>query len=333
VAADANGQTLRILVSDDASGAYHGVVDPQNPGPRPTRRGVYEPEMFLNGARPTTGEFRKELARLVTQDRQFARAAVNYLFAYLFRAGIVDPPEAWDLDRLDVRSPPPEPWALQPSHPQLLEALADDFIAGGYRIRPILRRLAVSSAYQISSTYPGTWRPEYARLFAKQTPRRLTPEELYDAVALATATQAPLPTSAGVSVERAVQLPDANEPTGHRSAPGVLTSFGRGDWWRTPRSLETSVIRVLFLMNDGNVVQRTFGSSRGYASTRVAQLATSPKADPELVDELFLSTLGRFPTAAEVSTSMGHRSGRPREDWLSNLQWALLNTPDFLFVR
>jgi hypothetical protein len=330
---DAYGRQRKLVVSDAASGSYNGVVDSNNPGPRPARIGVYEPAYFFGGEKPVSGAWRSELARMVTRDRQFARAAVNYLWAYFFRAGIVDPPDAWDMDRIDPRKPPPPgPLAtLQPSDPRLLEALADDFIAGGYRLRPMIRRLVGSSAYQLSVRYDGEFRPEYARYFAKQTPRRLAPEELYDAINDATGTEVPMNVNGSPApLLRAVELPDPYEPQ-DGNIKQLLEAFGRGDWWRTPRSLETSVIRVLTLMNDARVVNRSFGSSRGFVATRVARLASSGRPQAELVEEVFLATLGRFPTAYESETALAHRAGRGLEEWLSDLQWALLNRVDFIF--
>jgi len=330
LAVDANNQQVRVVVADESIGTYHGVVDPMNPGPRPPRIGLYEPTYFFGGGKPVTGEWRKELARLVTRDRQFARAAVNYLWAHFFRAGIVDPPEAWDMDRIDAANPPPAPWPLQPSHPELLEELADDFIRGGYRLKPLIRRLVTSSGYQLSVRHPQGPRPELSRYFARQRPRRLLPEELYDALNAASGLEVSLPVTGGAAVSRAVQLPDPYEPQ-DRNVHRLLVSFGRGDWWRTPRSLETSVVRVLTLMNDGQVNQRTFGSSQGAAATRVARLAASGRPERDLVDDLFLASIGRAPSPAEVEVALGYRAGRTLETWLSDLQWALFNKVDFIF--
>ena len=44
---------------------------------------------------------------MLTSDRQFSLAAVNYIWAYFFGSGIVDPPDGWDLRRTDPTNPPP----------------------------------------------------------------------------------------------------------------------------------------------------------------------------------------------------------------------------------
>ena len=118
-----------FLITDLPSGGYTSWVDPNNPGPRPARfGGPYNPAFLMTGETPQSGTYREEFARMLTGNRQFARAAVNYIWAAMFTQGIVDPPGQWDLARLDPANPPPNPWTLQPTHPELIEALA----TGGY---------------------------------------------------------------------------------------------------------------------------------------------------------------------------------------------------------
>ena len=61
-------------------------------------------------------------------------------------------------------------------HPELLEALTDAFINSGYRIRPVIRLMVESNAWQLSSRYEGQWKAPYAWYFAKQTPRGSRPK-------------------------------------------------------------------------------------------------------------------------------------------------------------
>lgn len=329
MAVDAYGQQAKGVIVDRSTGGYHGIVDSQNPGPRPPRLGgPYTPVYMFDGQAPQSDAWRAELARIVVEDRQFARATVNYLWAHFFRVGIVDPPDGWDLERIDPENPPPPPWDVQPTHPALLEALTDEFIAQGYRIRPILRLIAESGAYQLSSRYPGEWKPEYARYYAKHFPRRLSAEEIYDAMAQATMTQRPFFVEGfDEPLTHAVQLPDPTEPR-YDGAAQFLFNFGIGDWWRKPRNSRSSVIQVLFLMNDYQSNIPTFGN--GLGSTRVARLTASFVSDEEALRELFLATLGRDPSDAELSIALDHHKG-DREHWLSDIQWALLNKVDFLF--
>jgi hypothetical protein len=322
----------RFIITDKAAGAYYANVNATSPGPRPPRTGgPYEPRYLLTGEAPRSGDWRQELARILTSDRQFARAAVNYVWARFFAFGIVDPPDGWDLSRIDPKNPPPAPWTLQPTHPELLEALADDFINSGYSLKSLVRRIANSASYQLASAYPGEWRVEYERYFARHLTRRLSPEEIYDAVAMATRTETPMFVSGWEEpVLYAGQLPDPSEPRNDFSIRNFMNSFGRGDWFNLPSNYRSNALQALFLMNDYSVVFRTFATRDGGRVTRVAELMQSAPSDEEALRTLFLATLSRYPTAAESAAANRARTGS-REQWLSDVQWALLNKLEFLF--
>ena len=329
---DAYARQPRNLVTDRSTGGYTAVVNPSNPGPRPPRwGGPWTPQFMLTGERAANGNYRAEYARILTGDRQFARAAVNYLWAALFTRGIVDPPDAWDLRRIDPASPPPEPWTLQPSNPALMEALADEFIRSNYSIRHVLRLMANSSAYQLSADYNGTWRPEYERYFARKLTRRLGPEEVFDAMSRATMTEVPMVIE-GLSqpVMFAMQLPDPSEPRGDFNVRNFLQTLGRGDWWNQPLNLKSTIIQALFMMNDNAVVFRTFSGRDGSRNTRVNYVLSRKMPLDEAVRHLFLATLSREPTAAELEAVNRNKRGTP-DQWLADLQWALINKLDFLF--
>ena len=84
---------------------------------------------------------------------------MNYIWAQFFGRGIVDPPNQFDPARLDPDNPPPAPWTLQPSNARLLNALAQRFIDGGYNLKALMREIANSDAYQLSSRYDGAVEP------------------------------------------------------------------------------------------------------------------------------------------------------------------------------
>ncbi|MEJ7608731.1 MAG: DUF1553 domain-containing protein [Bryobacteraceae bacterium] len=83
------------------------------------------PTFILTGDKPASGENpRQAYARMLTSHPQFARTAVNMIWAELMGVGIVDPPFEFDMDRQDPKNPPPAPWTVQPTHPELLDALS-----------------------------------------------------------------------------------------------------------------------------------------------------------------------------------------------------------------
>jgi Protein of unknown function (DUF1549)/Protein of unknown function (DUF1553) len=330
LAVDAFFQQSHVLFTDKSAGGYNTYVDPNNPGPRPARSGgPYSPRYMFSGEAPGDGKWRDELARLITSDRQFARAAVNYLWADFFKYGIVDPPNGWDLARIDPKNPPPAPWTLQPTHPELLERLADEFINSNYSIRHMIELIAKSNAYQLSSRYEGQWRPEYERYFAKHFPRRLYAEEVYDAVATATETQVPMYVEGFKDpFYYAVQLPDPSEPRNNGSIATFLSTFGRGDWWVLPRNTQTNVLQVLYQMNDNMINFRTFGSRN--VTTRVTRIMQSKLGDTDAINALFVASIGRNATDAEIALLKSKKTTN-YEQWLSDIQWALLNKIEFVF--
>jgi hypothetical protein len=117
----------------------------------PRARGVHEPAFMLTGEKPRPGhDPRAELARMITAHPQFARATVNLLWSRLMTVGFVEPFDAFDLSRLTGADP-------QPSNPELLEALADDFRASGFRLKHTIKTIMQSNAYQLSARFPGEW--------------------------------------------------------------------------------------------------------------------------------------------------------------------------------
>ena len=107
---------------------------------------------------------------------------MNYLWAYFFGRGIVDPPDTFDPARLDPDNPPPAPWTLQPSNARLLNALAQHFIDSNFNLKALMREIVNSDTYQLSSRYPGQWNAAWEPYFARKFVRRLWGEEIIDGV-------------------------------------------------------------------------------------------------------------------------------------------------------
>lgn len=326
----------RVIINDRNYGSYTGAVPATNPGNRPIRiNAKTDPVYLTTGERPRSENWRQELARILTSDRQFARATVNHIWAYLFSHGIVDPPEAWDFERTDPRRPPPGDWPLQNSHPELLERLADFFISNNYQFKPLLRQILNSEAYQLSSTYRGQWQPAFVKYFARHEARRLSAEELYDSLITATRTEQPMMV-AGINrvLWYANQLPDPTEPSTDFRIVDFMNNLGRGNWITIERSSEPTILGLLYSMNDTQNVNRTLGNASAAVSSRSRVLdvdATSP-TDEEAIRRIFIATLSRWPTNDEMATVLRYRSGA-RAQWLSDLQWALVNKLDFIFNR
>ena len=111
-----------------------------------------------------------------------------------------------------------------------------------------------------------------------------------------------------------------------------LTQFGRGNWLTVDRSTDPTLLGLLYMMNDGNNVNRSLGTATASVgvNNRVHEVNAKYSDDSEAIQRMFLATLSRYATADELKLVLGRRTG-PRYQWLSDLQWALLNKLDFAF--
>jgi hypothetical protein len=327
-------QGTSYVVGDAATGGYNLNT---NSGNRPNRapdnaNGVRTPVMprYIYSGRSVaaTEDFRRVLAQELTADIQFARATVNYLWAHFFGAGIVDPPDAFDLDRLDPRNPPPTPWTVQPSHPELLDELARSFANNGFDLKKLMREIANSQAYQLSSRYEGTWDVSYARYFARHMVRRLHSEELADAIVQSSG----VPNNMTIAnypapLQWTMQLPDTILPGGGVST--FLNAFLRGDRDENPRRGDLAATQALTLMNDNFVISRVRNSTA--AAGRFGPLVSSGASNAQVVTTIYLNVLSRQPTAEELAAGLQLFQTGTRATRAQDLVWTLYNKVDFIF--
>ena len=118
------------------------------------------------------GSGRLELAQWLTDPDHplVARVLVNRIWSHLFGEGIVR-----SVDNFGIRGE-------RPSHPELLDALAVDLMRGGWRLKPLIRRIVVSQAYQRSSVFQAdaaALDPEN-RLLWRAHRKRITAESIRD---------------------------------------------------------------------------------------------------------------------------------------------------------
>jgi hypothetical protein len=240
----------------------------------------------------------------------FARNIVNRYFGYLMGHGLVEPID-------DVRATNP------PSNAALLDALAADFVKSGYDVKQLLRTIMRSRLYQLQSQ-PTPGNATDRRFYSHYSVKRLQAEALLDALVSATGvptkfTKVPLGT-------RAIELPDS------RYDNYLLKAFGkprREGVCECERVAEPNLAQALHTLN-GDTVSTKVGSPQG----RIAQLIAAKKPPEAIVAELYLATLSRFPTAAEQETCRKWlaESGDPRA-FYEDLQWSLINSKHFLFIR
>ena len=285
--------------------------------------GPETPAFLLTGEQPRTGEEPREaLARMLTAHPQFARATVNMFWAKLMGFGIVEPFDEFDLARQDPNHVPAG-WQLQPSHPELLDALAKDFREHNYSIRRLLTTICRSNAYQLSSRFDGEWKAAYTKYYARKFVRQLGAEEIHDEIALATSRPGNFKFG-GENVGMAMEL---SGPAGNADVRYFMQTFGQSNRSNPPHAPTGSPLQPMLLMQSPVVNDRV----KAAKDSRVERLLDTYKQDNgRVVDELFLATLCRPASAAERKVALNAMAS-DRVRGAQDLQWALINQVEFLF--
>jgi hypothetical protein len=238
----------------------------------------------------------------------FSGAMVNRLWKHFFGVGLVDPVD-------DLRSSNP------PANAALWKVLNQEFVSSGWKLRHVMKLILGSRAYQLSSsTLPENETDR--RFYSHYYPKRMSAEVLLDAISQVTGVPDSFP---GYPVGiRATQLPD----------PGVeshfLKLFGQSDRVTAcacERSGDVTLPQLLHLQNGSSVIEK-IKSPDG----RLSKLMKDVTDERALLDELFLSALGRHPREAEektVTRLLG--DGSDRAEVARDLFWALLNSKEFVF--
>ena len=276
---------------------------------------------------------REALASYVTSDIQFARAIVNYVWEELMVEAFVTPSNAFDMDRLDPSDPPPPPWTMQPTNPELLDAMAVWIQQNQFDLRALIALITKSRTYQLSAAYPTQWRPEYVPYYARKFARRLDAEEIHDAVMTATGVGATYTIRSRTGtvlgpVQRAMQLPDTREPRSNRRVALFLDSHGRGDRDQTVRSSDSSALQALNLMNHSFVMGRI---DADIGTGTIGQILSETLDPTAIIRQMYLATLSRFPTDDEVALLLPMMVQLGPEAGSESLQWILMNKLDFVF--
>jgi hypothetical protein len=332
-----NTQYAKFIVSEAATGEYQLNTTTGNRTARvgQNRATTAAPRYPFSGALPAAGAYRRgALADMVVTDPQFARAIVNYIWEKFMVVAFVSPSNGFDPARLDPKNPPPAPWTLQPTNPELLEALTQWFQNNNYDLRQLMSLIVKSNAYQLSSQYPGEWKADYVPYYARKFARRLDAEEIHDAIVKAagvvptysldyTGSTYPL-----APVSWAMELPDTSEPRSNGAVAQFLNSFGRGDRDQTRRDNSGSSVVALSMMNNAFVMNRIHSTNNGSTVQQLLRQTTDPLA---IIEGLYLATLNRFPSNDEIPIAVALMKRLGNQRGAESLQWALLNKLEFIY--
>ncbi|HXH90955.1 MAG TPA: DUF1549 domain-containing protein [Thermoanaerobaculia bacterium] len=329
---DKNVNNSSYVITEATTGSYQLNTTSGNKTARAPigTQTTVSPSFLMTGETPRAGEaWRDAYGRMLTANPQFSLAAVNYLWQQMFGLAIVEPANNMDPTRYDPNNLPAGQ-TVQPNHPALLTRLGSDFTANHYDLRAILRTMAMSNAYQLSTQYTAsTWNESWTPYYARHIPRRLMAEALLDAVAKSTSAPITYTVSGGLpAVTSAMKLPDTLEVRGNVYGR-FLDEFGRGNRDDEPRENDSSIAQALSLMNDGTVVVNR--THRATANSTVAKVLASTTDPNSIADQLYLNTLSRYPTASEKAQAVAYLKSGTLANKTEDLQWVLLNSLEFLF--
>jgi hypothetical protein len=278
----------------------------------------------------------------------FARSFVNRVWGHYFGIGLVDPVDDFSL-------------ANPPSNEKLLDALARDFVDHKFDIRRLERTILTSRVYQLASELNETNRLDRIN-YSHSLVRPLMAEVAVDVINSAT----------GVVEDFGEDAPPGSHAieVGASRIQNPSVAYAFRTFGRPPRTsacdcervTEPGLPQTLYLMTDPAVLEKLRGqvmpSVKGKLiqadqGGRLAKLLKSDRTDDEVLEELFLATLSRFPSDAEKKHFAAYRAARkdappaapaeppvkgkvsvkaltPREAAFVDAFWALINTREFL---
>jgi len=294
----------------------------------------YEVKPEKNGS-PGVPKFRLRplLARDLTseQNHRFAQNSVNRFWFLLMGRGLVHP-----LDMMHKDNPP--------SHPELFDRLANEFVAHKFDVRWLLREIALSDAYQRTTRAPEGTDLKSVKLesYRMANLKPLAAEQIGIASMVATGSwdllaqaapaegEEPADTTATKGKKKkaknhldlgAMELPSTRE-----DALAVFVRAFSGPVGEPEVEFAPSMSHSLFLMNERMVL----GWLKPKENNLIARLAKFT-APAEVAEELYLSVLTRQPEKEEVAEVEGFlkKNESRREGALGELAWALLASAEF----
>lgn len=251
---------------------------------------------------------REQLANSIVDSPYFARNAANRLWALMMGRGIVHP---LDLDHKDN----------PPSHPELLDLLAKEFIAHKHDIKWLLREIAQSKTYQRSSEIPSQLKdvPSDRYLVAEMKP--LSPEQFAYAIMQATG---------HTDAERLALGKNLNDAALNTRLASQTPTFVRmfGSQPGIPEdSFLATLDQTLFFKH--NAAIRTYINVRpGGLIDRVSKI-TDTNA---IADELFLSVFIR-PATPDEKKDIAEllKDAKDKNAVLTEAIWAMVASAEFRF--
>jgi hypothetical protein len=242
-------------------------------------RGEISAKRLVAGNMPEAlaGKSRRQvLAQWVIEHDNFARAFVNRMWGHLFGRGLQEEPSVADFNSDN-----------KIVHPELLDYLAEEFKKYNYDPKKLLEWICTSDVYSLShvvrdKTYAD---PKYDPYFARMPLKAMSPEVMFDSLAIAT---------------RAETRKNEEEYKKLKTAWGAKLTQNFGDDEGNEINFNGTVVQALLMMN-GREINGEIGSGRGRGDGGVVAdvMKRLGSNEDKIYDELFMMTLSRHPTADE----------------------------------
>ena len=248
-----------------------------------------------------------------------------------FTANIVNRAWSWFLGRGIIHEPDDIRPDNPPVNPALLKYLQKEFIASRYDLKQLFRLILTSRTYQFSSLIPKSDVPDKLEAnFGFYPLRRLDAEVLIDSISKITGTTdlytsaIPEPFTIIPDNKPAIALPD-----GSITSP-FLELFGRparATGMENERINRFIPTQKMHLLNSSHIQQKL------EKNPNLKVLLKSKLKPKEIIEELYLTILSRFPTPEELKNAEAYsKSGvvKGNDAWV-DLTWALINSDEFLY--
>lgn len=293
-------------------------------------------ELPLDTAKPRT-----QLAEWIVDPANplTARVMVNRVWGFHFGAGLISTPN--DFGRMGTR----------PTHPELLDWVANQYVASGWKLKPLHRLMMLSSTYRQASQTPleaiAAGKDPANKLLWKWNRRRLDAEELRDSM---------------LAVSQKLNLKAGGPSVMANIDPELIKDLKRPQYWVPTRDKSEHDRRTIYMIYKRNLIlpfMQVFDSPdtlmscarreqsthapqalelmNGELSNRLAKslaerLRNERKTSAERVEYGFRLIAGRAPNLKERSLAMTYLDD-PDPAALTEFALSLLNSNAFLYVN
>ena len=253
---------------------------------------------------------REALGKFITEpsNDSFAKAYVNRMWGHFFGRGFVQP-----VDDFGTHNPP--------SHPDLLDKLAQQFQESGFDTKALIRWIMNSDAYNLTSSATKENEKDET-LFTHMNLKPMTPEQLFDSLIVATAA--------------------------HKAGGGEDQSKRRDQWLgqfviafandegEESLSFQGTIPQALMMMN-GELMERAVGGRSGSFLADLLErgrLQAKGSIEAYVVNNIYLAALSRYPTRRELEAARAFLTNNPDTICvMEDMFWALLNSNEFVLNR